>query len=192
MPIDNFPDPFIACCFVTDDLIFVNLFHNKQKQHHHFFYHLSTKQLTQKTVIDIDSNNKNFPVKCFYKSEYNEIYTFYRQGHSFRIPVFDIDCKQNFELAGINTLKKEKKKPYTAQDIYDKDLGQMFLINETALVCRSSSLILFFRLILDQFTGQKEWNLYETLQFGGNVFFIKGNWRIQIVTDEKVYFYQID
>jgi hypothetical protein len=31
MPIDNFYDPFIACCFVQNDLIFVNLFHNKEK-----------------------------------------------------------------------------------------------------------------------------------------------------------------
>lgn len=28
MPINNFPDPFITCVFVTDDLLFVNLFHN--------------------------------------------------------------------------------------------------------------------------------------------------------------------
>jgi hypothetical protein len=27
---------------------------------------------------------------------------------------------------------------------------------------------------------------------GGNVFFVKGNCRIQIVTDEKIYFYKID
>ena len=26
MPINNFPDPFIDCCFVNDDLLFVNLF----------------------------------------------------------------------------------------------------------------------------------------------------------------------
>jgi hypothetical protein len=68
----------------------------------------------------------------------------------------------------------------------------MFLINETALVCRSSSLILFFKLELDEFTGSKDWFLYETLQFGGNIFFIRGNWRIQIVTDEKIYFYCIN
>jgi len=50
-------------------------------------------------------------------------------------------------------MKKELKDDYIYQDIYDKDLGQMFLINETALVCRSSSLILFFKLEIDQFTG---------------------------------------
>lgn len=34
--------------------------------------------------------------------------------------------------------------------------------------------------------------MYETLEFGGNIFFIKGNRRIQIVTDDKIYFYNID
>ena len=28
MAIDGFPDPFIVCCFVADDLIFVSLFYN--------------------------------------------------------------------------------------------------------------------------------------------------------------------
>lgn len=101
MPIDNFPDPFITCCFVAPDpangaphdLIFVNLFHNKLKEHHHFFYCPATGMITYKTKIVLhDSNNKNFPVKCFYNTEYNEIYTFYRQGTSYRVPVFDIDC----------------------------------------------------------------------------------------------------
>ena len=27
MPIENFPDPFINCCFIDDQLVFVNLFH---------------------------------------------------------------------------------------------------------------------------------------------------------------------
>lgn len=61
--------------------------------------------------------------------------------------------ENNYVFAGINTMKKELKPEYVYQDIYDKDLGQMFLINETALVCRSSSQILFFKLEIDQFTG---------------------------------------
>ena len=91
MPINNFPDPFISCCFVRDDMIFVNLFHNEQRVHYHFMYHTCDKRLTQYTKIQLDSNNKNFPVKCFYNQEYNEVYSFYRQGMSFRVPVFDIE-----------------------------------------------------------------------------------------------------
>jgi hypothetical protein len=94
------------------------------------------------------------------------------------VPVFEIPCDQNFEQANIQTTKKEKKPDFTFQDIYDKDLGQMYLINETALVCRSSSVILFFKLELDEFTGEKEWYNYYTLDFGGNIFYIRGTWRI--------------
>lgn len=45
MPINNFPDPFMNCTFVNDDLLFVNLFHNKERLHIHFFYHISSKKL---------------------------------------------------------------------------------------------------------------------------------------------------
>lgn len=38
MPINDFPDPFISCVFVSDNLLFVNLFHNATLTHHHFFY----------------------------------------------------------------------------------------------------------------------------------------------------------
>lgn len=42
MPIDNFPDPFIACVFVSDQMLFVNLFHNASLTHHHFFFNIET------------------------------------------------------------------------------------------------------------------------------------------------------
>jgi hypothetical protein len=100
--------------------------------------------------------------------------------------VFDIDVKANWEMNG------DKKNDYIFQDIFDKDLGQMFLINETVLVARSSSQILFFKLELDEFTGESEWVNYYTIEKGGNIYFVKGNKRIQIVTDEKIYFYIMD
>lgn len=78
MPINNFYDPFIACCFVQDDLLFVNLFHNKQRKHHQFFWRISTRQMTNYLDIEVSSGPRNFPVKCFYNSEYNEVYSFYR------------------------------------------------------------------------------------------------------------------
>jgi hypothetical protein len=68
----------------------------------------------------------------------------------------------------------------------------MFLVNETALIARSSDKILLFKLVLDDFTGEKEWQIYQTIDMGGNIYFIKGNKRIQIVTDDKIYFYYID
>ena len=82
MPINNFPDPFIDCCFINDDLLFINLFHNKLVEHHHFFYYWKEKRIVRHTKLSMKglSSPKNFPTKCFYNTEYNEIYTFYRQG----------------------------------------------------------------------------------------------------------------
>lgn len=40
MPINGFSDPYITCTFCTDDVVFVNLFHNATLWHHHFFYNI--------------------------------------------------------------------------------------------------------------------------------------------------------
>ena len=45
MAVMNFPDPFITCCFVDDDLIFVNLYHNYLMKHFHFYYNIETNKL---------------------------------------------------------------------------------------------------------------------------------------------------
>ncbi len=37
------------------------------------------------------------------------------------------------------------------------DLGQMFLVYEQALVARSSSDILFFKIEVDEWTGERKW-----------------------------------
>ena len=184
MPINNFPDPFITCCFVNDYIIFVNLFHNSDLTHYHFFYDKKTRNISQVTKIKIeDCNSKNFPYDCFYNSEFNEIYSFYRQGHSYRIP-----CKSvKHEMTD-----KMKDDAYAYEKIYDKDLGQMFLINEKALIARSSSQILFFKLELDEFTKEKYWHNFHTLDQGGSIYFIKGNKRIQVCTDSQIFFYLID
>ena len=76
--------------------------------------------------------------------------------------------------------------------ITDKDLGTMYLINGKALVVRCSTQVLFFKLILDPFTGERNWTNYHTLDKKGFIYFIKGNKRIQITTDERIHFYLID
>jgi len=80
IPIYNFPDPFITCTFVDDDWIFVNLFHQDTLTHHHFFFNHKTRVMRGKASVKLDSNRKNFPYKCFYSSEDNEIFSFYRQS----------------------------------------------------------------------------------------------------------------
>ena len=185
MPINDFPDPFISCCFINDNLLFVNLFHNATLTHHHFFYKFSD-DLNEKEILDhqtvvLDCNKMNFPQKCYYNSDNNEVYTFYRQGHSFRIPVKVITHAQN-----------DDKENFYFQKIYDKDLGDMFMVYEQALVIRCSSQILFFKIEIDEFTGDRDWVIYHTLDANGFIYYIKGNTRIQITTDTHIYFYIMD
>ena len=75
------------------------------------------------------------------------------------------------------------------EDITNSDLGSMYLIFDKALIARSSNSILFFK--IDEETGL--WTQYHQIdKMRGQIFFIKGNIRFQIVTDEKVYFYLIN
>ena len=68
----------------------------------------------------------------------------------------------------------------------------MFLIYEEALVVRSSSQVLFFKVTYDPLIDEKKWVLYHQIDFGGFIYYIKGNIRIQITTDTQIYFYIID
>jgi hypothetical protein len=86
MPNAGFEDPFITCCFIQDHLIFVNFFHNYSLTHYHFIWDKLRKQMIGdqdgKPIMfkfpEEDSNMKNFPYKCFYNDERNEIFSFYR------------------------------------------------------------------------------------------------------------------
>lgn len=79
MPIDGFPDPYITCAFVNDELLFINLFHNATLMHHHFLYNSITKEIFNKYKMQIPNCTMlNFPYKCFWNATQTEIYTFYR------------------------------------------------------------------------------------------------------------------
>jgi hypothetical protein len=84
------------------------------------------------------------------------------------------------------------KTDYIFEKIYDKDLGQMFLVYGKALVVRSSSQVLFFKLVYDDFLMTWNWKIYHELNIRGFIYYIKGNVRIQVCTDERIYFYLID
>ena len=87
MAIAGFPDPFINCCFVGNDKIFVALIDNETCTHYHLLWDINNKKM----IGDFasckfpDNGKKNFPYKSFYNEEKKEIYTFYRQGQSFII-----------------------------------------------------------------------------------------------------------
>ena len=75
----------------------------------------------------LDCSKKNFPYKSFYNDEKDEIYTFYRQGQCFII-------------------KGNNSEEFRYDRMTDMDLGQMYLVYNKALIARSSSDILFFKL----------------------------------------------
>jgi hypothetical protein len=167
----DFPDPFITCCFISDEKIFVNLFHNYSLTHYHFIWDLKKRRLIGKPSINkkgqdsavskkiCDCNTKNFPYKCFYNEEKNQVYSFYRQGQAFCI---NPDNLEDFRF----------------ERMTEMDLGQMVLIYGEALVARSSSRVLFFRQEYDKVLCVTKWVLYHQIRARGMIFFIKGNVRI--------------
>jgi len=175
MAIEGFPDPYITCSFVSDTKIFVNLFHNFTKTHYHFVYDITMKSVTDGGVASrsIDCSKKNFPYKSFYNDELEEIYSFYRQGQSF-------------------VIKGNDMQDYFYERMTELDLGQMYLVYNKALITRSSSNIYFFKLEEDENTGDRKWKLYHTINKRGFIYYIRGNVRIQITTDDRIYFYLID
>lgn len=68
----------------------------------------------------------------------------------------------------------------------------MFLIKEVCLVARSSGNILFFKRIYDEKAEKYFWTEYYRLFHKGLLYFIKGNIRINITTDEQIYFYLVN
>jgi hypothetical protein len=57
----------------------------------------------------------------------------------------------------------------------EMDLGQMYLVNNKALIARSSSRILFFKIIEDEESGERVWTLYNSLAIRGFIYCIKAN-----------------
>lgn len=68
----------------------------------------------------------------------------------------------------------------------------MVLVYNEALIVRSSTKVLFFKQEKDIETGEENWVQYHSISVRGFIYYIKGNIRIQITTDEKVFFYLID
>lgn len=125
------------------------------------------------TKLELPSSVKNFPYKCFYNPDMSEIYVFYRQGYSFIID-------------------KEKPTEYLFDKMTDKDLGQMYLIFNSCLAARSSSKILFFKIEKEEYTDIRKWVQYDKIHSRGFIYYIKGNIRIQVTTDDRIAFYLID
>ena len=68
----------------------------------------------------------------------------------------------------------------------------MIMFAGECLIVRSSDNIFFFKQMVDVMTKVEIWKLFHTIKCRGFIFYIKGNIRIQITTDQLVYFYIIN
>lgn len=171
-PVLGFYEPLTTCAFLANGDLMVCIYHRFQMKQYHFVYSYTQQKIVSKiAVVEIDKcTNKNFPIKSFYSEPHKKFYTFYRQGHCVTVNPENVD-----------DIKQEK--------LDAMDFGNMYLLYGHALCVRSSGSILFFK--IDEKTGL--WTLYDRLdKMRGQIYFIKGNVRIQIVTDEYIYFFLID
>lgn len=128
-PITGFWEPLVCACFIEGDDLFVAVYHRLERIQYHFTYSFRQKKplsTTTKTLIE-GCTQLNFPIKAFYSPVMKKCLVFYRQGQG-----FTIDSKE-----------PEKSRH---EKITEDDLGTMYLLFDQALVARSSSSILFFRI----------------------------------------------
>lgn len=162
----------ITAIFLTDDIIRITVYHRLNKTQINCNFDLKQdEKIGEITVVPIeDCNNMNFILKSFYRPSKGDILHLYRQGHCVTSSAFDT-TENRLEL------------------VTDSDFGSMFLLYDKALVVRSSSSVLFFKEHHE--TGL--WTEYYRLnEMRGQIFYIKGNVRIQVTTPELIYFYLID
>ena len=68
----------------------------------------------------------------------------------------------------------------------------MYIFKNKVMIVRSSAHILLLKLEENEYTGNMDWKEYTSLNLKGQLYYVKGNKRFQIVTDEKIYFYLVD
>jgi hypothetical protein len=51
---------------------------------------------------------------------------------------------------------------------------------------------LFFKIEKEEYTNRRKWVQFDVIQSRGFIYYIKGNVRIQVTTDDKIAFYLID
>lgn len=109
----------------------------------------------------------NFQSRSFYNKEWDEVYTFYRQGQ-------------------VVTNNRGQQIDPEFQQMTGADLGEMYLAFQKALIVRSSSNFLIFKKIEveeDKTDGEGthlvwRWRkIHEIKNLRGNIFFIPGNVR---------------
>lgn len=81
---------------------------------------------------------------------------------------------------------------YQMEQVYDGDIGQVVLIDGNCLVTQSSSKLMFYTQKEDKMTKLFNWKCYKTIKIRGAIYYIKDTNRMQVTTNEYIYFYMID
>jgi hypothetical protein len=179
-PVTGFEEPLITVAVLPDGSVFVSAYHRILKKQYYFMYQHKNEgkkvmegKITagpmSREIDDASCGKLNFPIKSFYSEKTGNCTTFYRQGH----------------CVTVNAQTMES----SWERIISADLGAMYLLFDACLVTRSSGSILFFRIDEDTGLWMKH---YQLDNMRGEIYFIRGNKRIQVVTDDLIYFYIVD
>jgi hypothetical protein len=183
-PVGGLPDPMMNTVFTDSSNIFINVFHTKTLTMWHFSYNFLQKKIIGDPVkTQLEYCTINFPFKSFYDDDKDRVYIFYRQGQSY-------------------TVSPKRPNKILKQQIWDYDLGQMYLVNNKILMVKSSCEIVFFKHQatkeyardgpIDQPNNVLRWVKYHTIDITGFIFHFQGDERFQLITDKLVYFYIFD
>ena len=134
----GFWEPMMTCCLIVNHDVLISAYHRGRKRMYHFTYSYKEKAVKSGKVYASDilkASPSNFPVKSFYSPETGDCYTFFRQGHCFTVKASDPSVS-----------KQEIIKANVTSGTTQFALGTMYLLYDRALICRSSSSILFFKI----------------------------------------------
>lgn len=88
--------------------------------------------------MQIENYSSNYPLKCIYNEDKQEVYSFYRLGESFIVPIGDAKAYQ--------------------MDVMTSDvLGTIYLIYNKALVAGTSDCTNFYKLEWDEIAERRLW-----------------------------------
>lgn len=79
-PITGFMEPLITTSFIEGRQVYIQVYHRLEKKQYHFIYSYEEKKAMSPTTVSVipDCSSSNFPIKSFFSSITQAVYTFYR------------------------------------------------------------------------------------------------------------------
>lgn len=90
-PNDNFPYPFMDCCFTKDNNLFVVMFfpnfNEMTMAQFNPFEGLIIRTPIVEPMEQVSGCQRNFPLGTYYDEDRQNIYIFFRQGQAYILPL---------------------------------------------------------------------------------------------------------